>query len=378
MKILIIGALFFATYSAVYADVLSVPEKYQSGVPVKILIVPGHDDEFSGAQFRGVREADLTLALAKKIRDDLANDSNISVALSRNDVMYTPELTDYFKNKSSNIASFIKNHAQDTRAAIAAGEIAVSSQVPHANANDVTVTRLYGINKWAAEQNFDLILHIHFNDYYPRPLSKPGDYFGYTVYVPDSQLPNARPAKPFGESVAKRIGQIFPRSSMPLEQKMSDEFGVVPDLKLIALGANRTLMIPSILVEYAYIYEPQVTVPLFSQTSQVYAQATATGITDYLSGTVSNKHSASFHFDTDLESSQNKKPDALMLQLVLAEMGLYPPKPKTTTDCPFTGVFGSCTKSSIESFQKKFYLSVDGLFGKKTRAAINGVLLEGN
>lgn len=372
------SGLLLVPYCAAYADTLSAPEKYQSGVPVKILIVPGHDDEFSGAQFRGVREADLTLLLAKKIRDDLATDPNISVTLSREDVMYTPELTNYLKNKSSNIASFIKNHAQDTRAAIASGEIAVPSQVPHANANDTTVTRLYGINKWAAEQNFDLILHIHFNDYYPRLFNKPGDYTGYTVYVPDSQLPNAKFAKPFGESVAQRLAKIFPRSSMPLEQKMSDEFGVASDLKLIALGANRTLMIPSILVEYAYIYEPQVTVPLFSQTSQVYAQATATGILDYLSGVVSKKNSASFHFDTDLASAQNKKSEVLMLQLALAELGFYPPQNKTSTECPTNGSFGPCTQSAISLFQKAFYLDVDGLFGKNTRAAINGLLLDHN
>src|SRR3989344_5385054 len=60
--------------------------------PIKILIVPGHDNQFSGAVFNGVREADLNLELAKKLVSSLAEDTRLYVTIARDDSGYIPIL----------------------------------------------------------------------------------------------------------------------------------------------------------------------------------------------------------------------------------------------------------------------------------------------
>src|SRR3990167_5924103 len=50
---------------------------------VKILIVPGHDAEFSGTEFKGLKELELNLELGEKLYDLLKNDSSFQVYLSQ-------------------------------------------------------------------------------------------------------------------------------------------------------------------------------------------------------------------------------------------------------------------------------------------------------
>src|SRR6266487_3714255 len=72
--------------------------KYQSAgqAKIKILIVPGHDNEYWGTEFKGVKEADLNLALAKELTALLAADPAFDVHLSRTENGYAPFLYDYF------------------------------------------------------------------------------------------------------------------------------------------------------------------------------------------------------------------------------------------------------------------------------------------
>lgn len=57
-------------------------------MPVRIFIDPGHGGHDPGAVGYGLREKDLTLAIAKKMRDMLSQYSNVVVKLSREDDRY--------------------------------------------------------------------------------------------------------------------------------------------------------------------------------------------------------------------------------------------------------------------------------------------------
>src|SRR3989338_4833702 len=55
---------------------------YQNRV-LRLLVIPGHDNQFSGAVFNGVREADLNLELAKYLEHFLLEDGHFQVGSSR-------------------------------------------------------------------------------------------------------------------------------------------------------------------------------------------------------------------------------------------------------------------------------------------------------
>ena len=48
-------------------------------------------------------------------------------------------------------------------------------------APDEMGVRLYGINKWANENDIDIVIHVHFNDYPGRPRTGSGKYSGFSI-----------------------------------------------------------------------------------------------------------------------------------------------------------------------------------------------------
>ena len=84
--------------------------KYQEN-KVKILIVPGHDDESkTGTSFAGLYERDLNLQLAKGIYKLFQKDKHFSVFITRDNNGYLPVFADYFKNDSVDIRSFVDKY----------------------------------------------------------------------------------------------------------------------------------------------------------------------------------------------------------------------------------------------------------------------------
>jgi hypothetical protein len=257
-------------------------EKYEEGKVIKVLIVPGHDDEFPGAKYRQLREADMTAAVARQLAGYLGEDPRFVVVVARDQDQYIPSLYNYFQEETEKINNFIKSHSLRMKKEIQAGTVIVPKQVPHGNAEKIPMYRLYAINKWATEQGFDIIVHLHFNDEGSRALFARGKFAGYAVYVPDSNLLGADISRDLGIAITKRLKRDFKPSNQPYEQARVTEDGVIPDMKLIALGANKTTAVPRVLIEYSYIYEPIVQPKQFPLTSDVMAAATVYGIQDFL------------------------------------------------------------------------------------------------
>lgn len=347
-------------------------QKYQNGGIVEVLIVPGHDNHYSGAVFRGQREADMNLMLAQKIAKQLATDPNVFVTVSRDENGFYPPLAEYLDENKDEINKFIIDSKKATNRFLIKNDIEVDTGVTHNDAPGEVAFGLYGINKWIAERSFDLVLHVHFNDDSSHWGDNLGEYGGYTIYVPDKNLPNADKAIPLAQSIGREMRKTFYPSNLPLEKNLSDEFGIVPDFKLIAVGSNRTLETPSILVEYSYIYEPHMASEFLDVSTTMMARATARGIFNMLSGPQEWRN-LTYTWKRPLSLSVKKDIDVLALQFGLRELGFYPPTNHDRDNCPFTGFYGPCTQKAVKEFQKANNLTPDGSAGPKTLGIMNGV-----
>jgi N-acetylmuramoyl-L-alanine amidase len=342
---------------------------------LKILVVPGHDNEFWGTQFNGTKEADMTLELGKELAKLLSQDNKFQVILSRDDSGYLPELATYFKDHTSDILTYSNSKKKIMADLEASGKISAKTNgVPHVNAPAPVVVRLYGINKWANENNVDLVIHVHFNDYPQRKKSSPGDYSGFSIYVPEQQYSNSRSSREIAAQVSKQLGTYYPESNMPKEGS-----GVVEDQDLIAIGSFNTLDPASLLIEYGYIYEPQFLNPVIrSKVIEDLATQTYVGIHNFFGGSMpklAGKYTTALlpHTWRDVVASGVQfNTSVLSLQAALVLEGVYPPKELGEHVCPLAGTYGQCTKKSLALFQQKYNLTdASGTLGPATMAKLN-------
>ncbi|MCX6753164.1 MAG: N-acetylmuramoyl-L-alanine amidase [Candidatus Nomurabacteria bacterium] len=220
--------------------------------PVRILIVPGHDDEVWGTQYKNLKEADMNLVLASQIYNILNKDKRYQVYITRNSSGYTKDFADYFANHMDEIKSFKDNAKQKIADKISAGSFVSVDGTPHQTVSENVALKLYGINKWANENNIDAMIHVHFDDY-PRPTNSTiGKYKGFTVYMPEAQLANSQNSSLLAGNIFAQLEKVYQTSTYPEEKG-----GLIPDQKLIALGSYGTLLpsTRSVLIEYGYIYQ---------------------------------------------------------------------------------------------------------------------------
>ncbi len=341
----------------------------------KILIVPGHDLFASGAEFRGVKEADLTLKLGYDLYNYLKKDKNFDVSISRApDGQYSKWFKDYVKSSSTEILVFENAKHIDFKSSIAGGEIKAVDGVSHNVAPPATIAYLTAINKYANDHNVDLVLHLHFNDYpRKRDTVDPGDHSGFAIYVPEHQFSNATDSFEFAKYLKKRLLFFEPGSDLPGESNI-----IVEDQNLIAVGVDNERDGASVLVEYAYMYEPFLRFKsLQSLALNEFAFQTYMAILDrYASSTLSEKLSVStsilpYKFKKQLSLSSTHSVDVLALQMALREDGIYPPIPRTFSDCPISGKFGECTQDSLVIFQQKYLGISTGVVGPMTLRLLN-------
>ncbi len=222
-----------------------------AAVPIKILLVPGHDNEVWGAQYGNVKEADMNLNLATRIYNLLKKDKRFEVHITRKIGGYTKEFADYFAAHREDIKIFRDAAIQKTEKEINSGDFLERNDVPHNAANKNVSIILYGINKWADENKMDAVIHIHFNDY-PRPDKwTKGKYKGFAIYRPEGQMVNWQQSGRLAASIFTQLKKKYTTSDY--EKEIG---GLIPDQKLIALGSNGTLGadVRSVLIEYGYIY----------------------------------------------------------------------------------------------------------------------------
>jgi N-acetylmuramoyl-L-alanine amidase len=248
--------------------------------PIKILLVPGHDNETWGAQYGNTKEADMNLNLATKIYNTLKKDKRFEVHITRKAGGqaggYAKEFADYFSKQKDKIVEFRENAKKKMQEKISDGNFIQKENPPHNNASEDMSVKLYGFNKWANENQMDAVIHIHFNDY-PRPDKwTAGKYKGFAIYMPEEQMANSKGSAKLAEKIFTQLKKKYETSTYEKEKE-----GLVPDQSLIALGSNGTLKtsVRSMLIEYGYIYRFKTDSLEKNYTSM--ASLTATGIKNY-------------------------------------------------------------------------------------------------
>lgn len=299
---------------------------------VNILIVPGHDDEVYGAEYKNLKEVELNRELSKKIQEYLLKEGGINPVLASDENGYNLIFENYFKRERASIEEFIKNSKEIFALKIHGTDFDAGDF--HNPAVQSVVYKLYGINRWINVQDFDLVIHVHFNDYPGRGRNNIGKHSGFSIYAPGENFSNYQLSRDFAEVVFEELQKVQTVSTLKSESE-----GIIETHELIALGANESLEAGSILIEYGYIYESNfVDEEKRKITFDYFAYATYSAIKKLLNETPQEK------IFTSTTISKNKTTlDNLEWQFQKALQGKYPPEGKTLQNCPITGYFGSCS-----------------------------------
>jgi N-acetylmuramoyl-L-alanine amidase len=333
----------------------------QGGEKVKVLLMPGHEPTYGGAELNGLRERDVAVDIANKIARELSVDTRLEVAVARDQLAWNDTLTDYFEEEWDDIEDFVSGKKRIFNRAIRKGDIAARDFEPAHNtaATDVAL-RLYGITKWANEEGYDVAVHLHLND------TGAQNHQGFAVYVPDKEFGNAEASRPLGEAIAYELNRYHASSTLPIEN-----YGVVEDQSLIALGAYNTADFPSVLIEYAYIYEPKIKNPeARDAVLSDMAHQTYRGIEKYLGATVvgSDTLALPYAWTGTIQAGESSE-EAHALQIALKKLGFFPPQGQLLLGCPFSGVMDTCTTDALTAFQKSKGWTPTGAIGPMTKAA---------
>jgi N-acetylmuramoyl-L-alanine amidase len=219
--------------------------------PIRILLVPGHDNEVWGSQYGNIKESDMNLRLATELFNILKKDKRFEVHITRDSSGYTKTFADYFANNQQEIISFKENAKNMMMSSVENGSFIKKESVPHVTVNEYMSIILYGINRWANDNKMDAVIHIHFNDYPREEKWTIGKYKGFAIYMPDEQLANSKESTVLAKNIFKQMKTKYITSTYEKELD-----GLIPDQTLIALGSNNTLAqaVRSVLIEYGYIY----------------------------------------------------------------------------------------------------------------------------
>jgi N-acetylmuramoyl-L-alanine amidase len=348
------------------------------GTPkVRILLVPGHEPDYGGAEYRNIKERNLTVELAQDLQVFLNGDPHYQAFITRDASDWNQTFADYFKNDWSDIIAWEKAAHTEMTHLIAVGSTTQPVSTVYHNTAPVDVAmRLYGITKWANENNIDITIHIHFNDNPGHSPYSPGDHSGFAIYVPVAQYGNSITTKAVANTVFKRLSAYNPISDLPAEST-----GIVNEPDLIAIGADNTAASASMLIEYAYIYEPQLNDPAIRPTFlKELAYETYLGLQDFFQPNQISRASRAYDsltlphsWSNPITGKNDSSADVFALQTALVYDGEYPPAGKSLNDCPRTGKVGGCTTAAITAFQQKYGITGDlkGVAGKGTIEQLN-------
>jgi N-acetylmuramoyl-L-alanine amidase len=336
--------------------------------PIKVLIMPGHEPDYSGAEFRGRKERDMNVDVARYLIEHLALDGKYAPTLARDKEKWLHNLDTFFKEEEDRIRAFMKAQKELTQGLVEEGNIVFDENVHHGDAPSDVALRLYGINLWASERDYDIVLHLHFNDTATRNLRK-RDPSGVAIYIPDDNYSNHEASRDIAEHILERLSY----TSLVSNNRQESE-GVIESEKLIALGANNTLDPAAVLIEYGYIYELRYREPEVRELFlQDHAWQTYLGLKDFFEGGIlDGDDRMSLLVPLTLEDlgpigpHKEQSRAAVFIQGFLFKVGFFPPAEETLRSCPIDGFYGSCTKKSVQFLQETFGLPAEGIVGEET------------
>jgi N-acetylmuramoyl-L-alanine amidase len=350
------------------ASAQEIAQKYemagQGGEKVKVLIMPGHEPSFGGTELGALKERDIAVDIANDLATHLRTDPRLEVFVARDQTAWAPELSNYFEEEWTGIERFVKSAKRAMNLLLKKETIEQRTfEVGHNVAATDVALRLYGINKWANENEYDLAIHIHLND-------NPGatNHSGFAVYVPDSQYGNSESSKALGVSIANELNKFNASSTLPIEN-----YAIVEDQSLIALGARGTADFASVLIEYAYIYESKISKDAVRPVVlDDFAYQTYRGLLRFLGAPVvgDNTLALPYAWEVGAMPEGTAGPQVYALQVALKKLGFYPPAGQLLIGCPISGYVGECTISALKAFQASKGLEKTGAIGPRTKALL--------
>lgn len=343
---------------------------------VHVLVVPGHEANDGGAKYGKLKERDMVVDLGNYLVEFLNNDGHYKTTITRDYKSWNSVFSNYFATNWENIIAFNNSQKTQMSSLLNVGLMKPTTGAFHVNAAPEIALRLYGINKWANENDVDITIHIHFNDFPRKKQSLPGKYSGFVIYVPESQYSNSSTTKAVANSVFSRLAKYNAVSDLKTEDD-----GVVEDQVLIAVGSNNSANSASMLIEYGYIYEPQFQDPVIREIAlKDLAYQTYLGLQDFFGqtkqGSAYDTLTLPYNWSKTISKTNagNLSADVFALQSALMSEGYYPVQGSTKNDCPRSGVFGPCTTDAIKAFQLKYGVKGEsGFFGPKTQAALESL-----
>ncbi|MFA6458893.1 MAG: hypothetical protein WCV79_00630 [Candidatus Paceibacterota bacterium] len=343
---------------------------------IRVLVVPGHEPEYGGAEYGDLKERDINVELSRELIKFLEEDGHYQVFTTRDEKSWHPTFEHYFNNDWDGIHEWQKAHKSSFTELVRIGQVkpAIPS-VFHTDAPEDVALRLYGIDKWSNENSIDIMIHVHFNDYPRANKATPGKYTGFAIYIPERTYFNSSTTDALAQTIFARLAKYNPVSNFAGEKE-----GIVPDQDLIAVGSYNSVDAASMLIEYGYLYESQYVNPdIRSLALKDLAYQTYLGLQDFFDPT--NTARASQVYDTLLLPHEwtstnmakgSVSSEVYALQTALLLRGLYPPPSSTLNECPRTGKMGPCTEESVVEFQKiKKVTGEKGKVGPKTREYLN-------
>ena len=356
----------------VTASAGDVRDAYEDG-KLNILIVPGHEPGYGGTQYQGVYEREIVVDIANRLADELRKDEQVDeVTVARTNTAWHRKLERYFDRNMKKIERFVKTHKREMQKKLDAGAVKPlqeGQQVEHNKAPTDVALRLYGINKWANENDIDLVLNLHINDSPDHGPTTPSANSGYAIYIPDAQFGNGKASRPIAKAIAERLNDFSATSTLRIENQ-----GVAEDQTLIAIGSNNTLEVSTVVIEYGYITESKMLAPVLrTPLATDYAYQTYLGLRDFLTGEKSEGHSTKI-----LPYTWRAEPlfgstsaDTYALQVALRTIQLYPPGESSLVSCPISGVMNECTQVALKAYQKSKGIRETGVLDARTRNTLN-------
>lgn len=175
---------------------LDEPKKVPCKKKIRILIDPGHTADTIGA--RGILgfEYRMTYKISSILCEKLSEDEIFEYSLSRDGDYYSKSIKDYIKDNYDELSNILNAK--------------VKSERREGKLTREQTMELYAIRKYAIENNFDLLLSLHFD--YTTNIKRRNDTKGFQVIV--SPYNKEFPASmQIAGKIADGLKEIYPVSS---------------------------------------------------------------------------------------------------------------------------------------------------------------------
>ncbi len=199
----------------------------------RILLVPGHDDEYGGCRGKAGQEENINLAIAEDIKFFLDRDSDFVAEITRSTSGYTKPLRDFLDSNRKELRERALDILREE-----------SSELVE------RYTRNFGLAEYSNRKKPDLTIHVHVNN-------DPTDSTlqGFVTFW--SQYNNSYyRSRKFAAQIRNKLASEFPMSTSPAERH-----GISARPYVVLGSPWLRVKPPSVLVEYGYINDTTLAIP---------------------------------------------------------------------------------------------------------------------